>query len=397
MDLTKLEQHPLCARVNDMHPLTRIGVDTDITDAAEAGALLSSVARFGPRRRVVIDADTGQVLDGWNFLQAYLKAQDAQRGALEPLDSLIEIREFATETDKAAFVLGLQIGRRNLSTRQRAALAKDFLQLRDGTESAPSIKSVTEISGASRTTTLRLNRIDREGAPELAAGIRSGAVPMESAEALLSKSKAEQAAIIAAGPQAVAEVRREAVDARAARRGRETSVPWSREATQADLDRLKARDDAREAARRGPAEAADAFFDDGAGGGATQAQDVPVASSGASSADIPLEAALAIAKWWNTPGRTAEERGNLLYKARWQEPYEAGRYAALPAERRAHVLRHSAEIRADLRDSLARANGVKIDKMETIRSVSKLRRDMPRNGDVMGVCQTLEAALLYVP
>jgi len=356
MDLHKLQQHPLCARMNEKHPLTRIGVDSHVSGSAEESALSFSVAKFGPRRRIVIDADTGQVLDGWNFLQAYLKAQDVQHGALEPLDGLIELREFDSERDKALFVIGLQIGRRNLSAAQRSALTKDFLQPRDGGDSSPSVESIAEMSGTDRRTVLRVNKIDREGAPELAAGLRSGAVPMESAEALLSKSKAEQAAIISAGPEAVAEVRREAVEARDARRGRETSVPWSREATPDDMAGLAR-------SSRGATEAAGASSEPEATHAATGPQDAPAATSSAS--------------------------GHVSLEEAWRN--------ATSGERRSLVVNHSAELRAILAQAFVKANGVKFDKTEAWQKASKLQRDMPRNAEAMAVCEALKQALGYVP
>jgi hypothetical protein len=88
IDLDKLEPHPLCKRMNDIRPLSRIGRDVHREGAAEETALRMSLAAFGPRHRVVIDADTGQVLDGWNTLQAWRKARDAKLpgDVMEPLD-----------------------------------------------------------------------------------------------------------------------------------------------------------------------------------------------------------------------------------------------------------------------------------------------------------------------
>src|SRR5215472_2049528 len=136
MDLHKLQQHPLCARMNEKYPLKRVGKDAHTSGTDEWGALQSSVAQFGPRRRVVIDADTGQVLDGWNFLQAYLQAQDVQKGALGPIDQLVEVREFTSDHDKMRFVLAVQLGRRNLEVGQRALLATKLAQLEGGAHGA---------------------------------------------------------------------------------------------------------------------------------------------------------------------------------------------------------------------------------------------------------------------
>jgi hypothetical protein len=90
--------------------------------------------------------------------------------------------------------------------------------MKSGAPGAPSLESLAKISKTSKRTVKQVARVYREGSPELQAAVAAGQVSAKTAEALLSKSKVEQTEIVNAGPEAVAQARREAVEAREAKR-----------------------------------------------------------------------------------------------------------------------------------------------------------------------------------
>jgi hypothetical protein len=97
--LRSLKPHPLCAILNsgaERKPHKgRKGFDMTWEERSE---LQLSISRFGICGRIIIDTDTGEVLDGWNTLQCHWAAVEA--GAAKPEDILphIEYRTFASPT-----------------------------------------------------------------------------------------------------------------------------------------------------------------------------------------------------------------------------------------------------------------------------------------------------------
>jgi hypothetical protein len=388
MNPEDLKMHPLCARMNKDHPLaggSEGGSHVEHTD--ESGALLSSIAVFGPRQRIVIDDDTGTVLDGWNTLQAWIKAKSAQGDAMEPIDPIIERRKFASEADKIKFVLQVQLGRRNLSQSERGKLAAIWMQAqRVGPDSGPTLEGTAEKFNISRSTLSQSARLLREGAPALQDAVDTGVVPSYLAEQLLATgiSMGEQADLVARGVPAIKAAVARVEASRAHRK------PHGLVANQT-LDRLYAEDAARRPVPL-PQEARGASEDEMATPVAPRPKDAPAAASGAFRAwpdqrvaELQLELALFCRSHPPEKRMSAFVGVAGALDAAWR--------MASSVERGTFLLEWWPQLVAQHRGMTVRGNGPAIDAIEAQKQIAALRRAMPRNALVDQVCAGFEATL----
>jgi hypothetical protein len=201
--MTELTPHPLCKIVRD----EEWGPTME-----ETAALQASVAEHGPvDRPITIDADNPeQVLDGWSFKWAWEEAarHDDKFAKRYPLERYIQVREFANEAEKIRFVIGRQLGRRNLTPVQRLRLVRRLLSFGGVDASVLSVKSLTnsEIAcylGISGTSVKLWKRVEREAVPEVQKAFDEGKITLKEAGAVAGLSDAEQREIAESGPEAL--------------------------------------------------------------------------------------------------------------------------------------------------------------------------------------------------
>jgi hypothetical protein len=351
-ELRDLKAHRLCQMLNteQLRP-----------SATESLALRESIGQHGVSARIVIDEESGQVLDGWNTLKEWITVNGHGKMDNEIDWSIldhIDLREFSSDKQRISYVLGAQLGRRNLTAVQRAALAKAFLQARDGSHPGPSVESVAKSSSTSRSTVLSLNRIDREAAPELAKAVRDGTIPMQSAEKLLPLSKAQQAEIVAGGPEAV----------KAA-----VAPGYGKRNVSAVLGQMGA-----DLAQRGvplpSSEAVAASLVEGMSGGAPH-KDAPASPVGASREERVAHANSVNKALQKDFGDEALESALIGTK----DPAERGWRADKGEGRKRMVWDHAAEIGQMLRDRMLRNGTEARDEAKILQLAQQLNRQMPHH------------------
>jgi hypothetical protein len=141
--LKALKPHPLCQVLNS---------EEFKLDDWQIETLRTSLSVHGLLSHIIIDADTNEVLDGWNTLQQWLsiysfgKTADEVARAVAAINKQIVYKKFTTGVDRLGFVAAKQFCRRNLNATQRVLAAKDFYKTIGGTESVPSLETLMKIS-----------------------------------------------------------------------------------------------------------------------------------------------------------------------------------------------------------------------------------------------------------
>ena len=184
------------------HPLSKFWDDISGTQFAE---LTEDIKTFGLLHPITLF--NGQVLDGWQRYRA-----------CRQLGKQPETKTFSgTPAGAASLVKSLNAHRRLMMTESQRALAiVEISQWVDGCEKGgggypgippPSAKTNAEMakeSGTSRLTVQRAKRVADQGSEELKAAVRSGAVPVKRAAAVMDKPKREQLAAAKAKPEKAA-------------------------------------------------------------------------------------------------------------------------------------------------------------------------------------------------
>jgi len=387
-ELKALKPHPLCQRMNDLHPLTKTGRQ----DSGEANNLRLSIDAFGPRHRIVIDAETGDVLDGWNTLQTWLDLKKSRGESLEPIMPHVESRTFENDEAKQQFFLRVQLGRRNLSSGQRAQLAVSLFHAEGRTQNVRSLESVSKKLGVARTSIMRAERVRREGALALEQAVGRGTVSQRDASTLIAAklSKGEQEELLAQGPEVVkaraAAIRAEQAAkpkaaALAAALAAERESGYGKRNVAAALDEARRRYEADHGhlPRPAPAEAVDALSGEMAVPVAPRDRGAPAVVSGAWPADPDVgQLNLALQRYFRSHLEVPERMAAVqnvegLLDAAWR---------SIPtAAQEAFLQKHGG----------GRANGVPIS-METLEKLWKVKRETPSRL-VLDLCVSIEGDL----
>lgn len=142
----------------------------------------------------------GTILDGHNRYKICRKRQIA-----------FKVRALNLERDAAtAWILKNQLGRRNLDTSQRSMLAAKMPTTGRGDESGRAnlhdrnVADVAEQFNVSERSVASARKVVANGAAVLQKAVESGDVPVSAAAVIAELPKAEQAKVVAKGPEAVA-------------------------------------------------------------------------------------------------------------------------------------------------------------------------------------------------
>ena len=185
-------QHPLSAAFPAM-------------SAAEFQALKDSIENIGVQNPISLYE--GMVIDGWHrysaCVQLGMPCPESQLGDVDPVD----------------FVKAQNKERRHLSVGAWALIEAELWDWRaagrpavdkgaPGAPFPPTVAKMAEAAGASVRTMKQAGKVKREAAPEIKDAVKSGAVSLKDAHAIADLPKEEQAALAAAGPQAIKEAAR---------------------------------------------------------------------------------------------------------------------------------------------------------------------------------------------
>lgn len=185
-------QHPLSAAFPAM-------------SAAEFQSLKDSIENIGVQNPIILYE--GMVIDGWHRYgacqQLGMSCPESQLGDVDPVD----------------FVKAQNKERRHLSVGAWALIEAELWDWRaagrpavdkgaPGAPFPPTVAKMAEAAGASVRTMKQAGKVKREAAPEIKDAVKSGAVSLKDAHAIADLPKEEQAALAAAGPQAIKEAAR---------------------------------------------------------------------------------------------------------------------------------------------------------------------------------------------
>lgn len=179
-------------------------------DAAGQDALRADVQEYGVREPVILFA--GRILDGRN---RYMAARD--------LGQDFPVADFeGTDAEALSYVLSTNLHRRHLTESQRAAVAAKLANMKPGDNQhsrgganlpdlpAPvTVSQAAEMLSVSERSVKSARKVQEQGAPELSAAVEKGEVSVSAAAAVAELPQEEQAAVVAAGPQAVKEKAKE--------------------------------------------------------------------------------------------------------------------------------------------------------------------------------------------
>jgi site-specific DNA-methyltransferase (adenine-specific) len=130
--------------------------------AEEFAALKADVAEHGVLVPIVIDADSGSIIDGHHRLQAWT---ELRAEGLRVPDYPREVRRFATDEERIEFVVAANLFRRHLTRPQRAEVVT---RLR---AEGRSLRRIGEVVGADPSTVLRdLSTVGSATVPERSIG-----------------------------------------------------------------------------------------------------------------------------------------------------------------------------------------------------------------------------------
>jgi hypothetical protein len=211
-------QHPLSAAFPAM-------------SAAEFQSLKDSIENIGVQNPIILYE--GMVIDGWHRYgacqQLGMSCPESQLGDVDPVD----------------FVKAQNKERRHLSVGAWALIEAELWDWRaagrpavdkgaPGAPFPPTVAKMAEAAGASVRTMKQAGKVKREAAPEIKDAVKSGAVSLKDAHAIADLPKEEQAALAAAGPQAIKEAARAVTPSKEASAAQ--SQPGAKLAPPADAD-----------------------------------------------------------------------------------------------------------------------------------------------------------------
>ena len=186
-------QHPLSAAFPAM-------------GAAEFQALKDSIENIGVQNPITLYE--GMVIDGWH---RYSASQELGMSCLE--------RELPADVDPVDFVKAQNKERRHLPVGAWALIEAELWDWRaagrpvvdkgaPGAPLPPTVASMAESAGASVRTMKQAGKVKRDAVPEIKDAVKSGAVSLKDAHAVADMPKEEQAALAAAGPDAIKQAAR---------------------------------------------------------------------------------------------------------------------------------------------------------------------------------------------
>lgn len=338
-----LEIHPLCAALRGED----LGHDMD-----ELSAIQASMAEHGPiKGRIIVDADTGQVLDGWTFKSAWEQVAKTVPGFAEryPLSGYVQVREFASEDEKVALVAGMQLGRRNLEPAKRLAAVQRLVQ---ATASGNGTASLThrllgKYASVGGTLIREWKRVNRRGVPELKQAVEAGKVSTMDAYQIAELPASDQSNIVASGVYAI----------------RKTAKRLREDKSRARKARALMAEGAVARVPKGPV-------------------NLPV--------DV-LDALDTVARWWNATGRRNSERADAIRAAVLISFVEASWKAATFKARKEFVAAHWKELLGLHNSANGKGNGHEaFDKLAATAVLERMKRNQPQDADVAAVAQWFE-------
>jgi hypothetical protein len=158
----------------------------------ERAELKESIRKFGQFDPIIVDPDTNQILDGRNRLEI------CQELGVKP-----KIARFDHLKDRVSpeeYIFDVNMKRRHLTTSQRAAIAAEFANMRQGTrtdlepsDNCPevSLEKASELLKVSRKSVSRAKKVKEED-PDTFAKVKSGGVSLNSAVNSVETNRAEQ-------------------------------------------------------------------------------------------------------------------------------------------------------------------------------------------------------------
>lgn len=174
-------------------------------------ALVQDIETNGQRAPIVLHE--GKILDGRN---RYRVCKDLQ---LEPQT------EVYTGDDALAYVLSLNLYRRQLTVAQRALIAADLSSMRgtsaitidtekagaghDSDDARMAIEDAAKVLGISPRSVSSACKVVRDGTPELINAVKSGEVSVSAAEQVAKLEKEEQKELCSRGPKAIRKAAKE--------------------------------------------------------------------------------------------------------------------------------------------------------------------------------------------
>ncbi len=154
--------------------------------ADEYEALKADIAEHGLRVPIVVDAATGEIVDGHHRQRAL----DELRAEGVKVSDYRDVRQFANDEERVGYVLGANLFRRHLDRKQRAELVA---RLR---ERGWSLRRIGEVVGAGKSTVADdlAGVRDRTPVPEKVAGRDSKSYPARRPSVIVTNRKAEERA-----------------------------------------------------------------------------------------------------------------------------------------------------------------------------------------------------------
>jgi site-specific DNA-methyltransferase (adenine-specific) len=153
--------------------------------AEEFAALKADIAAFGLRVPIVVDAATGEVVDGHHRQRAL----DELRAEGVKVADYRDVRAFGSDEERLAYVLGANLFRRHLDRKQRAELVA---KLR---ERGWSLRRIGEVVGAGKSTVADdLANVRGRTIPERVERKGGGTYPSRRPAVIVTNRKAEERA-----------------------------------------------------------------------------------------------------------------------------------------------------------------------------------------------------------
>lgn len=186
-------QHPLSAAFPAM-------------SAPDFQALKDSIECIGVQNEITLHE--GMVIDGWH---RYSASQELGMSCPE--------RELPADVDPVDFVKAQNKERRHLPVGAWALIEAELWDWRaagrpvadkgaPGAPFSPTVATMAESAGASVRTMKQAGKVKRDALPEIKDAVKSGAVSLKDAHAVADMPKEEQAALAAAGPDAIKQAAR---------------------------------------------------------------------------------------------------------------------------------------------------------------------------------------------
>lgn len=196
--VTPEEQVSIMGNEFDFHPYSEL---FPLIAGEEFAALRDNIRDRGQKTPILLYE--GKILDGRNRYRSCVEL------GIEPL-----FEEY-TGDDALAHVLSLNLYRRQLTVAQRALIAAEFSSLKSvGDESTVpgsplAVEEASKLMAVSPRSVSSACKVVREGAPELLASVRQGAVTVSAAELICKLAIDEQKALCEEGPRSIAKAARQ--------------------------------------------------------------------------------------------------------------------------------------------------------------------------------------------